>query len=333
MHGTIHIGNLMGDDRVPAQQTTIIPDSHAAANQLSRTFEYQSYFDSTLLEKAILTQAPNNPIVQSTKEQQQVSGWAIGNHPDSQTPVAVTFSGDGRQSGSSSHIIPPGAIVRPTGGSANRQGGFQSFQWGLPFGWLGGGTATIVVFQTPTSWANWNVRNQLIFHRFRAEIYAPSDLPLRAAISSWPRNWPTRFPSLITRRQESAVTIGQGGAPQIAISQPGMVELQLHTTISSTSSMKALFLHTTDFSDEITVLPTPIQIGSVEFEVPARTSYVYPAGVYTEYTIFEAPLALSRLGCNGKAGSSVSLNSGVIFVSDDPQLQGQFMDVVRYGYL
>jgi hypothetical protein len=329
--GNIQLGTLRGTPGAPSDKATVLSDSNAAANQLTKTFDYQSYFDSTLLEKAVLPQAPNNPIIQSTLEQQQLSGRAIGNHPDSQTPVAVVFSGDGRQSGSAIHLIPPGAIVRPAGSNLSDQSAFQSFSWGLPFGWLGGGTATIVVFQTPEAWASWNPRPQILFHRFRAQIYAPGGLPAAGSLSSsWPRNWPMRFPSLLTRR--SATSIPQGGAPQIAISQPGQVMFSLQTTLGSQSQMKALFYHTTDFSDELAAQPTPIPLQSVEFAVPARTPYVYTAG-YTEYTMFEGPAALSRIGCDGKNTSIATLTAGVVFVSDDPALQGQYIDVARYGYL
>lgn len=331
-HGMINLGELTGDSAVPQRRTALIPQSNAAANQLSETFDYQSYFDSTLLEKAVLEQAPNNPIVQSTRIDQQLSGYAIGNHPDSQTPVAVVFSGDGLQSGSSSHIIPPGAVIRPAGGEFTKQHGFQSFSWGLPFGWLGGGTATIVVLQTPEAAAQWNPRPLVLFHRFRAIIYAPAGLPAAGSLaSSWPRNWPTRFPNLLTRRS-TAPTINQSGAPQIAISKPGHVTLRLRTTVGTASQMKAVFYRTTDFSDELTAQTVPIELDSVEFAVPARTPYVYTAG-YTEFTLFEGHPILASLGCNGRSTNTASMTGGVVFVSDDPQLQGQYIDVARYGYL
>lgn len=333
--GAISLGQLRGDASAPSSAPTVLPESNSAANQISKTFPYQSYYNNTLLERAILEQATNNPIVQSTLATQQLSGYAIGNHPDSQTPVAVVFSGDGRQSGSASHVIPPGAVIRPTG-SFKTGSGFQSFQWGLPFGWLGGGTATIVVFQTPDSVAQWTPRTQVLFHRMRAQVYAPADLPAAGALATdWPRNWPFRFPSLLTQRSpvaSPATIINQGGAPQIAISQPGQTLLRLHTTVNSTSSLKAVFYHTTDFSDELTTQPSPIPLDSIEFSVPARTPYAYTTG-YTEYTLFEAPLALSRLGCDGASTTAASLVAGVVFVSDDTNLQGQYIDVARYGFL
>lgn len=328
--GVIHLGALRGEASAPVPKAAVLPDSRSAANQLTKTFDYQSYFDSTLLWKALLEQPLGQPIIQSTLEQQQLSGYAIGNHPASQTPVAIVFSGDGRQSGSATHIIPPGGIVRPTSGLSIAEDGFQSFSWGLPFGWLGGGTATIVVFQTPESWANWYPDNELIFHRFRAQILAPGSIPAAASIASWPRNWPLRFPAINVQRGSSS--INQGGSPQIAIARPGKILFRLRTTVSATTRLKALAYHTTDFDDELAATPNPIPLDSIEFDVPGRTAYAYPAG-YTEYTIFEGPSELARLGCNGKTGSTATLTSGVEFVSDDPSLQGQYLDVVRYGYL
>lgn len=328
--GVIHLGALTGQTGAPPPRATVLPESRSAANQISETFAYQSYFDTTLLQTAILEQPLGQPIVQSTLKQQQLSGYAIGNHPDSETPVAVVFAGEGRQSGSAVHIIPPGAIVRPTSGSANGGDGFQSFTWGLPFGWLGGGTATIVVFQTPDAWANWIPRPQVLFHRFRAQILAPDGIPAVASIASWPRNWPTRFPSLVMQRGSSA--LAQAGAPQIAISQPGQTLLRYIGTVGSDTRLKAVFYHTTDFNDELAATAASPLLDTVEFAIPARTPYAYPAG-YIETTVFEGPAELSRLGCNGKATNAATLIAGVEFVSDDPGIQGQYIDVCRYGYL
>jgi hypothetical protein len=327
--GTISLGSLNGDLSAPSPRASILPDSRSAANQVTKTFPYQSYFDDTLLWRAISDQPLGQAIIQSTQEQQQMSGYAIGNHPDSQAPIAVTFSGEGRQSGSASHIIPPGAIVRPTKGIIGEDG-FQSFSWGLPFGWLGGGTVTMVVFQTPDAWANWTPRSQILFHRFRAQILAPGNIPAAASVSQWPRNWPLRFPALNMRR--GATSIPQGGAAQIAISAPGQVVFRLHTTVTSAAEMKAVYFHTTDFDDEMTVLPSPLPLDAVQFNVPGHTAYAYPAG-YTEYTLFEGPAELSRIGCSGANTAPNMQIAGVHFVSDDPSLQGQYLDVARYGYL
>lgn len=327
----ISLGALRGDPGATAPRASILPENNTAATQVTKTFSYQSYYDTALLEKAVLEQAPNNPIIQSTLVQQQLSGYAIGNHPDSQTPVAVVFEGNGRQSGSAIHIIPPGGIVRPTSSGRGGEDAFQSFSWGLPFGWLGGGTATIVVFQTKDSWANWIPRNQVLFHRFTALIYAPASIPAAASITtSWPRNWPMRFPSLLTRRGASAIP--QGGAPQFAIREPGQVVFRLHTAVGSNSGIKAFFYHTTDFSDELAATPAPIPVESVDIPVPGTTPTALPAGM-VEYMDFQGPSILSRLGCDGKLGSGATLTAGVLFASDDLNLQGQYIDVARYGYL
>lgn len=325
--GTINLGALTGQADIEPPKVFVLPDSRAAATQVSKTFPYQSYFDDTLLWLAIREQNNNNPIVQSTFDQQQLSGYAIGNHPDSETPIAVVFSGEGRQSGSAAHIIPPGGIVTPAKGSTGGEDGFQSFSWGLPYGWLGGGTATIVIFQTPDAWANWTPRSQVLFHRFRSIILAPGDLPALLSFT-WPFNWPTRFPNFVMQRG-NAPAVPQQGAAQIAISQPGQTIFRVQTTVATAASIKALFYRTTDFSDEITSVPATIPLDAVEFTVPAHTAYPYPAG-YAEYTIFEGPEELSRLGCNGK---QTFTQGGVYFVSDDANLQNQYIDVCRYGYL
>lgn len=327
----ISLGALLGDPAASAPRAGILPENGAAATQVTKTFNYQSYYDTTLLEKAVLTQANNNPIVQTTTEQQQLSGYAIGNHPDSQTPIAVVFEGNGRQSGSAVHILPPGAIVRPTSSGKSGEDAFQSFSWGIPFGWLGGGTATVVVFQTKDSWANWYPDTEVLFHRFTAQIKAPADIPAAASITTgWPRNWPMRFPSLLTRRGSSA--INQGGAPQIAIRRPGRVEFNLRTVLGTNSNIKALFYHTTNFSDELAATPSPIPVTSVDLPITGTTPTGLPAG-YTEYMGFLGPEILNGFGCDGKAGSAATLTAGVLFISEDPSLQGQYLDVARWGYL
>src|SRR3990167_11485403 len=63
----------------------------APAFEISDTFIYQSYFDDTLLENAILAAPSNSPIIPSTMPPKsiEVSGYAIGLHPSSECPVSV----------------------------------------------------------------------------------------------------------------------------------------------------------------------------------------------------------------------------------------------------
>ncbi len=58
--------------------------SHSIS-QLLANFAYQSYFDATLHEKALLVQAVGNPIVASTRQYAQMEGEGLALHPLSQS--------------------------------------------------------------------------------------------------------------------------------------------------------------------------------------------------------------------------------------------------------
>ena len=188
------LGYLGANDSPPGIARSS-PEVFSPCVQVSKKFEYQSYFDNTLLEQAILPQPPNQAIVPSTKAEVQLSGYSLGLHPSSQTPVAVEFLISGRSAGSSTLILKPGQILTPTGlpPGATGAGAFSGFRWGLPFGWLGGGVATLVVFQTPESHADWPGNMEVIFHRVRVPVYPVAEI-LSADKTNARRNWPLRFP-------------------------------------------------------------------------------------------------------------------------------------------
>lgn len=301
-------------ERINAQPVRpSVPESPSPAQQISRTFKFQSYFDSTLFEKAILPQLTNDPIVASTVKEEQVAGYAIGLHPSSQTPVAVQFKIGGQPTSSQALTLKPGQIVRPHGlPPGMKQGSFSGFSWGLPFGWLGGGVATIVVFQTPDSDVLWPGNPEVIFHRQRMLVRDSAALP----IDPFPFNWPMRFPWI--NAIQGTNNLNQRGQPAIAI-DPTRVLMRLRTTaLNNAQTMRVIYKNTNDFDLDADGLPTD-----------EETGYDMTWGTWTafdsEFQVQEVP---------GAIGFRPSADfGGVILVSNNLEMIGLEVDVVRYGRL
>jgi hypothetical protein len=280
---------------------------------------YQSYFDSTLLEKAILTQSINDQIVASTAQEQQVAGYAVGLHPSSQAPVAITFR-QGKTSGASQvFMLKPGQIVKPSGGQ------FNGIRYGLPFGWLGGGAVQLVVFTSPDAHCDWGETTELIFHRARYAIYQPADIGVTPAAA--PFNWPLSFPW--AKAQRGSTQINQAGQPAFSVTptRTAMV-LRGFTVLANPAEMAALFQATDDFGQ--------LSDGSVDLTNIVSTSVVWPSWTNVGAGNFASnpPLlmqgdAFARLSAN---------NGGVAFVDASNAgagglLLNGFVDCVRYGRL
>lgn len=293
----------------------VVPDVPASAIQLSRLFAYQSYFDDTLLEKAILVQSVNDPIVDAKREQN--SGYAIGLHPASQTPVAVQFDLGGQQGSGAPLILKPGQVIRPHGlPPGSKSGSFAGFRWGLPFGWLGGGLATLVVFQTPDADVLWPGNPEIIFHRQRFQIQDGAALPANA-----PKNWPIRFPW--TQAVTGAGSFPQKGAPIIAI-EPTRTLLRLRLdTLAAPEDVRMIYQETQDLDLTAAgaVIATPVTCHDFTWGTWA------PFGAGNLAAQFPA-LFLSDLGF--KLGAD---DGGVVFASNGGTLVSEYMDCVRFGKL
>lgn len=295
--------------------------------QISKVFDFQSYFDSTLLEKALLKQSPNQLLVESTVQEQQLSGYAIGLHPSSQTPVAIEFKVAGQSGSSGVMVLTPGQIVRPTGQRAGeKQGGFAGFRWGLPYGWLGGGMATLFVFQTPDANVDWRGNSEVIFHRARYAIKQPADITV-GALNNAPKNWPLRFPW--TQALRGANALPQQGQPSVSIADPTRVTFVLRglTTLPAADNrLRLAFQATNDFgldSAGAPVLTSPIYDEIVfpafnDLGTSGNMSTQDPAVLYTGF--------LARVAADD-GGLLVIDNSG------SATFNGAFLDVCRYGRL
>ena len=251
----------------------LMPDSASPAQQISRVFTQQSYFDDALLEKAILAQKRNEPIVQSTFKEEQIPGYAIGLAPWSQTVVAIQFKIGGQPTSSQALVLKPGQIVRPHGlprGMAS--GSFSGFAWGLPFGWLGGGLATIIVFQTPDADASWPGDSEVVFHRTRMRIKAPAAAPTNAL-----KNWPLRFPW--TQALQGANSVPQQGQPAVAITQPTQVLMRLRlTTLAAPATMRIIAHESNDFDLDSAGAVITSPSGFIDFTWPSFAAAGIGAG-------------------------------------------------------
>lgn len=150
-------------------------------NILNKVFAIQSYF-AAAGETAVLQQGMNDPIAQKITEP-RVAGRFFGLHPMSQTPIALrTLAVAGRQ-GTPPVILTPGQFIEASE--------MQGFEWGLPFGWMGGGFASLIAAEGAEAFAGWPlIKSEVLIHRVRLPVVAdgaPAGLTYHAA-------WPTQFP-------------------------------------------------------------------------------------------------------------------------------------------
>lgn len=306
---------------------SIISETSAPAFEVTQKFLYQSYFSDSLGVQAILSQAPTDPIVRSTLNTQQVNGYSVGLHPASEAPVSIRFFTGGQQGSSSAYRLTPGQIVRPHGKPGETSGSFSGFEFGLPFGWLGGGSVMLVVLRTPDAMVCWNSSPEVIYHRMRLQIVAPASIPVFGSIAP---NWPHRFPWPFAL--SSANNLSQRGQPALAVS-PTKVAMRLRVADMSagTADVRCLLYGTNDFDlDVLGQLSTPatVSCGYQDITWGTNSTYAGSTGVGTtqyQTQIWDMPNQLVRFA--GDEGGAL------VMTSNDARLQGQYTDVVRYGRL
>lgn len=283
---------------------------------IPRTFAYQSYFDSTLLSRALLPQTPGSIIVGSTFDRQTISGYAAGLHPASQTPVMVEFS-SGRAGDKLGFFLRPGEIIRPLGDKA-----FTGFSWGLPFGWLGGGLAQLVIFQNLRSIADWGVRQEVVFHRQRIAVRNNGGGAVTLA-----SNWPLRFPWPNAFRD--AASIAQGGGPIVHV-QPTRTVLRLRGQPTNSAAMRALIFRNADLDEasdgSYPAIPSQVAYEDIVWPSVTNSGVTVGGSATTEMPtiVLDATHPLTLLGGDQCAVIFVS-------VSGDTTLDGLFVDVERFG--
>lgn len=298
-----------------------VPQTIDNARPIRKKFIPQSYFDSTLLQKALLLQGQNDGIVASTidAEPSNVPGYALASSPASETPVAVKFFSSRSAGDSVVQILRPGQMIRPLGGEA-----FAGFQYGLPFGWLGGGAVTLHAFASKEASLFWVASSpEIIYHRLRLQIVADSGSAPTLAL-----NWPTRFPWPDAVR--GANSAPQGGQPGLAVT-PTKVALRLRlNNLAAPASMRVLFRGTLGFDWDSAGTNADVtnttDVGYVDIAWPQVTQgaageVVTQPGFPLVVTDQNHPL--TRLGCEG-GGISLTDNTNA-------SLTEALVDIVRFG--
>lgn len=297
-----------------------LPDTKSPGVAITNLFKYQSYYDSTLLQNALLLQAQNEPIVGSTAQKANIGGYAFGLHPSSQTPVAIQPIIGGQGASPQTVILHPGQLYRPHGRPNGEPGNFSGFNWGLPFGWLGGGVATLYVFPSPDADAAWPGNAEVLFHRQRIAIKQPADL---AGLGAAPKNWPLRFP---WTQAVGAAGQTQAGAAIVSVAEPTRVLLSLRSNaLAAASDMRVVWQADNDFDLDSTgavILTTP------RFITTTWGTYAANGGggnLGTNFPVMELTGEIERIAAD---------DGGVVFVDmSGGNLTGLFVDVARYGRL
>lgn|SRR5574341_227466 len=249
----------------------------------------------------LLPQAPGEQIVPSTRDVWSAGkGYGLVNEASSQAPISVRFFG---RSGSATFLLRPGESVYP--------GEFDSFEYGLPFGWAGGGVVMLKVAQSPTTKFELTTsRPELIYWRTALKVEADA-----SPLPTLKRNWPTKFP------WEHAFGAGgsnQKGSPAIHV-EPARTLLFLPAAgvaagIAPGGAYNArLFFRTSSTSDEM---------GQGNYSVDV--SWVAPAGgAIIPGLVTELPAQFDRLDLN---------LGGVTITSPDASLAvADWCVAVRYG--
>jgi len=307
-------------------------ESRSAVLQVSYTFPWQSWFDSTLLEQAIAVQPAGTTIV--SPQSSQYGGHSLILHPSSQCPIAVTSKALGGGGAPTVYVLKPGQSVSPLGGQPLR-----TFTWGLPYGWLGGGMATLLVAQQPSEPSNGFGAVEIPFHRARFAIKQPTDLTTSGYGNS-PLNWPIRFPWV---QSFNSGGIAQPGQPILA-PEPTRIVMVLRglSTLGANANMRAIIQGADDLDLDaggVAQALTVVNPAFEEFTWNAWTSIGTSGNLATQNPAITIDLssdtgkALMRLGCSGVPVQTTAV--GVTFVDDSGSglLAGAYVDVIRYGRL
>lgn len=291
--------------------------NRSTVRSFSARFQMQSYFDSTLLEKALVSQFWGDRIVAATVKEMQVAGFAVGLSTSSQTPVAVQFLSSAGADMSDPQILKPGNILRPSD-----EVPFGGIRWGLPFGWLGGGLAQLNVYTTPGAYGHTTGNPEVIFHRVRVKIQQDS-IGLFSNYTT-NANWPTRFPW--PDALSGTTSVQQGGAPLFAV-EPTRTLLRPLVNLTTPLPVRAIWNSTIDFDFESAGVADQYITNSfsfVDFTIPSAAGGNFSQSQpIIEFT--SGPLV--RLGCEG-------FGTGLVFTDlGAAALTNQFIDIVRYGRL
>lgn len=312
----------------------------------AKSFTYQSYFSTSLQHLALLAQPPGKLINEATIGDVQIGGFALALHPASETPVMVQFRVTGNSGASAPMLLKPGQIIRPTGLLPGVKTAFAGFSWGLPYGWLGGGLAQLLLLQSPDADIYSPGNQEVPFHRFTARILpyttatAADKLPSAA---NWPCNWPTKFPWFGAKSDTDV----QGGAPILKV-KPTRTILRLSKETIATvggAPMRALMMGTDHLdANSSTNQDASLQTATGVIAVATPKGIIQdmvwgnssPVGTDTgattptqhQYLEFKDGM-LVGLGCERSASSGVVFISGAASTEIDDA--ASYVDVLRLG--
>lgn len=292
--------------------------------QVQNVFRYGSYCDSALYEYGIIAQSKST-LIQNPVISQQVRGWSVGLAPWSETPLAIQFlvgvntddKKDGQRSTGVPQIVRPGEIIRPVG----LRGCFSGIQYNLPFGWLGGGATSLMVFKTPDSVIDWNTaRKEVMFHQFRIPLVAST---ASAPVPALRKNWPLRFPWANAFSGTKKIPVN--GNQVINVSPTRTVFRLRNDNLISDLTVRLVLRDITD-----------LDVGSDGLTTGADLTY-------TEFTFKANPLGFPGAGFPTFAMDMTQIGSifgsqvgGISLVTDAASLAAQpggavEIDVCRYG--
>lgn len=300
--------------------------SDETANVISFTELYpiQSYFDAaaeltTPPSTAALDQPENRGFVQSTQRPKtSQSGYAIGLEPWSEAPVAVAFN-FGESGSSSPVVLRPGQVIRPNGRKR-----FEGFEYGLPFGWLGGGLVALRLFKTENAEEHiYGEQSEILYHRLRTTILQEGD----PTVAQGYVNWPNRFPWPKMYRYGTIIQ-PQKSNPVISISRTTRVDMRLNIAgadISADNTARIVFWGTDDFGTQangVTVLNTDQFFYDISWPIPNSGSPAF-AQLYNPYVSLPRDVAAQS---SNQWGISIVAPVGSVLI-------GKTVDICRYGIL
>lgn len=300
---------------------------------ISQTFPWQSWFDNQFLQQAIVISPAGTQIALPTEVQQD--GHSLILSPASQTPVAISAKPAGGGGAATVYVLNPGQSISPFG--ENR---FRSFTWGLPYGWLGGGMAQLLVGQQPNEPSIGADGIEIPFHRARFVVQQPSSIT-SSGYNNSPLNWPIRFPWVQASNKSGGA---QPGQPLLA-PEPTRIVMALRgvTSLGTPANMRVLIQGADDFNLDAGGTAGSLSQANTIFEElqwPQFTSIGTSGNLATQNPVLtidgasSVGKALMRLGCSGIPAQSTSV--GVTFVDDTgvaALLAGAYVDVIRYGRL
>lgn len=302
---------------VTTQTTHAAPtviDHPANVSTIRTVFPLQSFFDDTALQNALLVQDPNNPIVASTQNSRQIKGRLIGLHPASETPITMRIYARGDASGADVVNLSPGEILRV------KTHGFYNIDWGIPFGWLGGGLAQLVIADNEDAYMAWpEQQSEVLVQRQRIQIVADADPSTTPLVNA--ANWPVRFPWTNAFKFNASGVSSQRGSPLFA-PEPSRVRLRLRVNnLAAPAQMRIIAQGFDDWdlgADGLTIAFT-------DFTAEDRVQWPTASGTSAPYPMIEI---LDGLLLDGG-------DQAVVTFTDlgNAELTDEFVDVLRYGKL